>query len=52
VDDEQGRTQQLTINGSSKGEQWLTMTRVREQRLAMAAKGAAARGVIAVAKEE
>jgi hypothetical protein len=32
---EQGRTQQLTINGSGKGEQWLVKVRVRGQRLAM-----------------
>jgi hypothetical protein len=36
---EQGRMQQPTIDGSGKGKQWLEMTRVRGQRLAMAAKG-------------
>ncbi len=36
---EQGRTQQPTIDGSGKGKQWLATTRVRGQRLAMAAKG-------------
>ncbi len=35
---EQGRTQQTTIDGSGKGKQWLATTRVRGQRLAMAAK--------------
>ncbi len=36
---EQGRTQQPTIDGSSKGKQWLAMRRGRGQWLAMAKKG-------------
>ncbi len=51
----QGRMQQPTINGSSKGKQWLAKTRVRGQRLAMVVKGGSGwtdylgqRGVIAV----
>jgi hypothetical protein len=36
---EQGRTQQPTIDGSSKDKQWLATTRVRGQWLAMVAKG-------------
>jgi hypothetical protein len=35
---EQERMQQPTIEGSSKGEQWLTTTRVRGQQLAMVVK--------------
>ncbi len=49
---EQGRMQQLTINGSGKGKQWLATTRVRGQLLPMAAKGAAAGGGIDMAKDE
>jgi hypothetical protein len=49
---EQGRTQQPTIDGSSKGKKWLATTRVRGQRVAMAAKGAVAIGGIAMAKDE
>jgi hypothetical protein len=53
---EKGRTQQPTINGSSKGEQWLATTRVRGQQLAMAANEGSSqrrdccgqRGVIAI----
>jgi hypothetical protein len=40
---EQGRMQQATIDGSGKGKQWLARTRVRGQRLAMAAKGGSGR---------
>jgi hypothetical protein len=36
---EQQRMQQLTIDGSGKGEQWLATTRVRGQWLAMVTKG-------------
>jgi hypothetical protein len=42
---ELGKMQQPTINGSSKGEQWLATMRVRGQWLAMAAKGGGGRGV-------
>jgi hypothetical protein len=40
---EQGRMQQQTIDGRSKGLQWLAMARVRGQQLAMAAKGGGSR---------
>ncbi len=40
---EQGRMQQPTIDGSSKGKQWLAKMRVRGQRLAMAVKGGGGR---------
>ncbi len=46
---EQRRTLQPTINMSGKGKQWLATTRVRGQRLAMAAKRAAAGRGIAMA---
>jgi hypothetical protein len=39
ADNEQGRTQQPTIDGSGKGKQWLATMRVRGKQLAMAAKG-------------
>jgi hypothetical protein len=39
----QGRMQQPTIDGSGKGKQWLAMTRVRGQWLAMAAKEGSSR---------
>jgi hypothetical protein len=40
---EQERMQQPTIDGGSKGKQWLATMRVRGQRLAMAAKGGGGR---------
>jgi hypothetical protein len=49
---EQGRTHQPTINGSSKGKQWMATARVSGQQLKMAAKGSSDRRRIAVTKEE
>ncbi len=56
---EQGRMHQPTINESGKGKQWLATTRVRGQRLGIAAKGGSGwrrdccgqRGVIAALDE-